>query len=494
MSDATPSLPRNPNHAVHLKDDDDDLVYLHGFGNTFESEAIQGALPRGRNTPRLVPYNLYTEQLSGTAFTSPRCTNRRTWLYRQLPSVAGTHHLLKPYKAMPVFGSASLLQEDSDAPPRQDDFCLDPNPMRWKPWKSTTTDKTFVTGLHTFCKSGSPLTKNGLSISLYHFTTSMVDTHLYNSDGDFLIVPQQGVLRIQTELGCMVVHPREICVVPRGICFSVHFHPHGEQIEAQGYVLEVYQGHFQLPELGPIGANGLANARDFQHPTAQYDAHDTAGSKSHTILNKFGGQLFVRASPHSPYNVVAWHGNYLPFKYNLDKFCAVNSVSYDHLDPSIYTVLTVAGSEPGTALADFVIFPPRILATDSNTFRPPWFHRNTMTEFMGLIQGSYDAKVGLEPGGATLHSCMTPHGPDRITYERAVADPCETPTAFKGGLAFMFETTCMLQVSRQALECDFRDVEYAQCWAGLQNNFAKRLLKDETEGDNDTRTGREEEA
>lgn len=297
---------------------------------------------------------------------------------------------------------------------------------------------------------------------------------------DFLIVPQQEYLWIQTEIGRLTVAPGEICVIPRGIVFTVNrLNEEDNDVDddgsfARGYMLEIFRGHFQLPELGPIGSNGLANSRDFLHPTAYYESEDSRAVNPCTIVNKFGQKLFQRSNPHSPYNVVAWHGNYLPYKYDLRRFCALNSVTYDHPDPSIYTVLTAKGDENGTALADFVIFPPRVMATDSNTFRPPWFHRNVMTEFMGLIHGTYDAKKGKSesgggfvPGGASLHSIMTPHGPDTDAYYANVKNPCNESVKFDGGLAFMFESSAMCKVSRYALQCEQREVDYASCWDGL---------------------------
>lgn len=273
----------------------------------------------------------------------------------------------------------------------------------------------------------------------------------------------------------------EICVIPRGIVFTVNLLNQGDYSDdgsfARGYMLEIFRGHFQLPELGPIGSNGLANSRDFLHPTAYYDSEASQVNKPCIIVNKFGQKLFHRSNPHSPYNVVAWHGNYLPYKYDLKRFCAVNSVTYDHPDPSIYTVLTAKGDEDGTALADFVIFPPRVMATDENTFRPPWFHRNVMTEFMGLIYGTYDAKRGKNgsggfvPGGASLHSIMTPHGPDAASYDSNIKSPCAEPTKFEGGLAFMFESSAMCKVSIYALACEQRERDYARCWDGLDRAF-----------------------
>lgn len=370
-------------------EENDDLIYLSGFGNSFESEAIEGSLPTGRNNPRNVPFNLYTEQLSGSAFTRPRNVNQRTWLYRKQPSAV---HNGESFQAKKHFGCESDPVSG----------ILNPNPFRWKPFQdSAYRNDDFVSGMHLLASSGEPATKNGLAIYIYLFQKSMTNSYMYNSDGDFLIVPQDGVLKIHTEMGRLRVEPGEICVLPRGITFSVQIDEKDSM--KRGYCLEVYKGHFVLPELGPIGSNGLANPRDFLYPTAWFEPnHHNSG----ILLNKFGSKIWMKKVSSTPFDVVAWHGNYLPYKYSLSKFCAVNSVSYDHLDPSIYTVLTCIGDETGTALCDFVIFPPRWICTDQNTFRPPWFHRNTMTEFMGLIQGSYDAKTAFLPGGASLHSCM----------------------------------------------------------------------------------------
>ena len=487
--DSTGTIGRNRNnHNLVLEDG---IYYQTGFGNSFESELLPDALPRGRNNPRFVPYGLYAEQLSGTAFTLPRHVNRRTWLYRIQPGVAGSAHSDFVLADNNVFGCSTTESDNAttmettastdDANAKnQNTNRADPNPMRWKPFPFCEPDSntSFLSGLKLLLSSGSPETKYGLAIYMYSFDRSMVDEHVYNADGDFLIVPQTGSLRIHTELGRLVVHPHEICVIPRGIVFSVLHYDEADP-PTRGYVLETYAGHFQLPELGPIGSNGLANARDFFHPTAWCESTQTEYNRSCTLFSKFGGRLWVREqAPHSPYNVVAWHGNYVPFKYNLNRFCAVNSVTFDHIDPSIYTVLTCcsggsSGSEP---LADFVVFPHRILATDDNTLRPPWFHRNTMSEFMGLISGTYDAKTaqGFAPGGASWHPCMAPHGPDADSYDKAVAANVTTlaPVAYRGGVAFMFETTCMMRVSEYALTHDTRDTHYARnCWSGLKDTF-----------------------
>eukprot|EP00986_Skeletonema_menzelii_P018843 scaffold26732_cov145-Skeletonema_menzelii.AAC.9 len=467
---------------------EEDLTYHHGFGNHFESEAYPGALPQGRNNPRIVPLGLYTEQLSGTAFTAPRNENRRTWLYRAQPSVSGTSNSFSECRSGDT-ASPSLPQMFGGAD-WSTDMKLDPNPMRWGATPLRSGERVnFIQGMHTLLGSGDAACKSGIGIYVYAFNTDMSgsdsdgeDLHMYNSDGDFLIVPQQKVLWIQTETGRLTVAPGEICVIPRGIVFTVNILNLDSNSEdesfARGYMLEIFRGHFQLPELGPIGSNGLANSRDFLHPTAYCETEDSQVNKSCIIVNKFGQQLFHRSNPHSPYNVVAWHGNYLPYKYDLDRFCAVNSVTYDHPDPSIYTVLTAKGDENGTALADFVIFPPRVMATDQNTFRPPWFHRNVMTEFMGLIYGKYDAKKGnpsgpggFVPGGASLHSIMTPHGPDTASYNANIKNPCDEPTKFEGGLAFMFESSAMCKLSQYALDCEQRERDYARCWDGLEKAF-----------------------
>ena len=404
-----------------IEDTTEPLQYHAGFGNHIESSAHPHSLPQGRNNPRLVPCGLYAEQLSGTAFTAPRCENRRTWLYRMLPSVSGSSSGFSSC----VDDTRLNLPSSFGYADWDKDMKLDPNPMRWGATPSPEGDVNFIQGVHTILGSGDPTTKSGIAVYVYAFNQDMHtkgkdDMHMYNSDGDFLIVPQQKGLDIQTEMGKMQINPGEICVIPRGVVFTVNISSKVDDTAddsfAKGYMLEIFRGHFFLPELGPIGSNGLANGRDFLHPTAHYDKIDKndAESQQCIIVNKFGQSLFARTNPQSPYNVVAWHGNYLPYKYDLRKFCAINSVSYDHPDPSIYTVLTAkGGDEEGTALADFVIFPPRVMATDENTFRPPWFHRNVMTEYMGLIYGEYDAKKsfsgddkegGFVPGGASLHS------------------------------------------------------------------------------------------
>eukprot|EP00158_Paraphelidium_tribonemae_P006635 Partr_v1_DN27913_c0_g1_i2_m11930 putative Homogentisate 1,2-dioxygenase len=443
---AHPAIPSNPL---------DSLKYQPGFGNEFESECLPGALPRGQNTPQKCPYGLYAEQLSGSAFTCPRSSNLRTWFYRIRPGVC--HADFKPSSDS---SSLQFLHV------RDKSQCR-PNQLRWSPFDmppAATT--TFVQGLQAVCGAGDPAMRSGLAIHVYAASRNMDRQAFHNSDGDLLIVPQRGRLAVKTEMGRLSVAPNEILVIPRGVRFSVDL-PDGE---ARGYVLEVFSGHFELPDLGPIGSNGLANPRDFLAPVAWYE--DVDGD--YELINKYQGFYYSAAMDHSPFDVVAWHGNYYPFKYDLQRFNVVNSTSFDHLDPSIFTVLTCKSTTPGVAIADFVIFPPR-WAVQSWTFRPPYYHRNSMSEFMGLIKGEYEAKkgAGFAPGGASLHSIMTPHGPDAQTFEagsNAELIPCRVAD---GTQAFMFESCLMLTVSEWALSTSEKlQNDYCrESWGGLKKRF-----------------------
>ncbi|RQM28025.1 hypothetical protein B5M09_000351 [Aphanomyces astaci] len=425
-----------------------DLEYLPGFGNHFASETLKGALPTGMNNPQKCNYGLYAEQLSGTAFTLPRKSNQRSWLYRILPPVVH-----EQYKEIPAKHIVNDFTNEH----------ITPQQLRWQPmaFPKTSEKVNFIQGLHTMGGAGEPTMKAGLAIHMYAANTSMKDTAFYNSDGDFLIVPQVGALKITTEFGKLHVKPHEIVVIQRGIRFSVDLDE-----PSRGYVLEVYNRHFILPDLGPIGANGLANPRDFEHPVAWYEDRDV----DFTVIGKFGGKLFSAHMNHSPFDVVAWHGNYVPYKYNLDLFCTMNSVNYDHPDPSIYTVLTCQTDEAGCAVADFVIFPPRWMVQEK-TFRPPYYHRNCMTEFMGMVYGVYDAKKdGFVPGGASLHSCDSAHGPDAATFENA-SNADLKPHYFDGGLAFMFESSYMMKLTDYALNCPQNEKDYYKCWQPLKKFF-----------------------
>ncbi|MFY9937562.1 MAG: homogentisate 1,2-dioxygenase [Silvibacterium sp.] len=425
-----------------------ELRYQSGFGNEFASEAVAGGLPEGQNAPQKSALGLYTEQFSGTPFTAPRAANRRTWTYRIRPSV--TH---KPYEETETKLIRSGPFTEVPTPPNQ---------LRWNPVPIPGEKADFLDGIITLGGNGDPAFQTGVAIHIYAANASMEDRFFYDADGELLIVPQDGSLKFHTELGIIGVAPGEICVIPRGVKFRVVLD--GES--ARGYICENYCLTFRLPELGPIGANGLANSRDFLTPNAAFEDRDGAFQ----MVSKFLGRLWVAEIDHSPLDVVAWHGNYAPYKYDLKNFNCINSVSFDHPDPSIYTVLTAPTVNPGTANVDFAIFPPRWMVAE-HTFRPPWFHRNMMNEFMGLIFGQYDAKAeGFVPGGASLHNCMAGHGPDAETWERASAAELK-PQYLDNTLAFMFETQLVVRPTKFALETKILQHEYYECWQGLKKHF-----------------------
>ncbi|KAK0313234.1 hypothetical protein LTR82_013666 [Friedmanniomyces endolithicus] len=433
--------------------------YQNGFGAYHETEAVEGALPIGANNPQKAPLGLYNEKLSGTAFTAPRHENQQTWLYRVLP--ASAHG---PFEAR----ETSTFDTNPGVHGKERWHQI-PNQLRWDPFDLDET-VDWVHSLRLVAGAGDPTMKSGLGIFIFAAGKDM-DPHeaFYSADGDLLIVPQHGVLDIHTELGKLLVRPNEICVIPRGIRHRVTL-PEGP---VRGYMLELYQGHFQLPELGPIGANGLANVRDFQAPIAAFD-DDT--ETEHTLLAKFAGHLFAAKQNHTPFDVVAWHGTYYPYKYDLARFNTIGSISYDHPDPSIFTVLTAQSDHVGTAIADFVIFPPRWLVAE-DTFRPPWYHRNTMSEFMGLIHGQYDGKTGggFQPAGASLHNVMSAHGPDAATHEKARNAELKPMKVGEGSLAFMFESCLMVGVTEWGLnKCAKVQRDYnEESWAPLKAHFKR---------------------
>ena len=427
------------------------LAYQSGFGNEFASEALPGALPVAQNSPQRVPYGLYPEQLSGTAFTAPRGSNRRSWLYRIRP--AAMH---EPFRRI----------DDGRIVSRFDDLITPPNQLRWDPLPLPQESTDFVEGLVTMAGNGDAAAMAGCGVHLYAANRSMVDRFFYDADGELLVVPQHGRLWLDTELGRLDVAPTEIAVIPRGVRFRVQL-PDGP---SRGYVCENFGAPFRLPDLGPIGSNGLANPRDFEAPVAWYE--DREGRFE--LVAKFMGHLWSAAIGHSPLDVVAWHGNDAPYKYDLTRFNTIGSVSFDHPDPSIFLVLQSQSDTPGVDAIDFVVFPPRILAME-HTFRPPWFHRNVASEFMGLVRGVYDAKAeGFVPGGASLHNCMTGHGPDAETYAKASSADLSKPTYIRDTMAFMFETRHVIRPTRAALESAQLQAEYFRCWQGLAKNFTGR--------------------
>ena len=426
------------------------MGYQSGFGNEFATEAVAGTLPQGRNSPQRVAHGLYAEQLSGTAFTAPRHVNRRSWLYRIRP--AAMHGTFEP------FGAGAFHNRFGEVP-------ASPNQLRWDPYPLPQVPTDFVDGLYTMAGNGSAAAQAGIGIHVYAANRSMQGRYFYDADGELLIVPQQGRLRIATELGVLDVEPQEVALIPRGVRFRVDL-PDGN---ARGYVAENFGAALRLPELGPIGSNGLANARDFLSPHAAYEDLDG----DFELVAKFQGALWSAPIDHSPLDVVGWHGNYAPWKYDLRRFNTIGSISYDHPDPSIFTVLTSPSDTPGVANLDFVIFPPRWLVAE-DTFRPPWFHRNIASEFMGLIHGAYDAKAGgFVPGGASLHNCMSGHGPDAASFDKASASNTTQPDHIVDTMAFMFETRAVIHPTRQALDAPQRQTDYQNCWSGLRKRFVK---------------------
>jgi homogentisate 1,2-dioxygenase len=426
--------------------------YLSGFGNEFSSEALEGALPRGQNSPQRCPYGLYAEQFTGTAFTAPRAVNRRTWLYRIRPAV--THHPFTPLAHIRL--DQGLSAENPS-----------PNQLRWDPLPEPAIPTDFIDGLHPMAGNGSPDEHIGCAIYLFAFNRPMQRRFFYSADGELLIVPQQGTLRIDTELGSMDAEPQEVVVIPRGLRFRVAAAGDGPG-SARGYICENFGAPFKLPDLGPIGSNGLANPRDFLTPVAAYEDLDTACE----LVGKFLGKLWTAKMDHSPLDVVAWHGNNVPYKYDLRRFNTIGSISYDHPDPSIFLVLHSPSDTPGTSNIDFVVFPPRWLAAQ-NTFRPPWFHRNVANEFMGLIHGVYDAKSeGFVPGGSSLHNCMSAHGPDSATFDKASSADTSTPMRIADTMAFMFESRYAIKPSSSALQgTPALQPDYMTHWLGLKKHF-----------------------
>ncbi|MBI3525851.1 MAG: homogentisate 1,2-dioxygenase [Betaproteobacteria bacterium] len=422
------------------------LSYLSGFGNEFATEALQGALPRGQNSPQRCPYGLYAEQLSGTAFTAPRSANRRSWLYRIRP--AAVHG---PFQRIDNGRWLSRCGE----------VVTPPGQLRWDPLPIPALPTDFVEGMVTMAGNGDPTIQSGCGIHFYAANRSMVDRFFYDADGELLIVPQQGRLRIATELGLIEAEPQEIVVIPRGVRFRVEL-PDGA---SRGYVCENYGALFRLPDLGPIGSNGLANPRDFLTPSAWYEEREGRFE----LMAKFLGNLWSAEMDHSPLDVVAWHGNYAPYKYDLRLFNTLGSISYDHPDPSIFLVLQSPSDTLGVGNIDFTVFTPRILAMQ-HTFRPPWFHRNIASEFLGLVHGVYDAKAeGFLPGGASLHNCMTGHGPDTQTFEKASNADLSKPDYLTDTMAFLFETRWVMRPTKFALEV--AQPNYLEVWQGLKKYF-----------------------
>jgi homogentisate 1,2-dioxygenase len=423
--------------------------YQTGFNNSFETEALPGALPIGRNSPQNCAYGLYAEQLSGSPFTAPRASNERSWLYRIQPSV---RHFSQYRKADSRLWRTAPCRESA----------LPIAPLRWSPIPLPATPQTLIEGMHTITTAGDADARAGMAAHIALATASMNDAYFQNADGEMLFAPQEGGLRFRTEFGVIDANPGTIVIIPRGVKFAADLLAG----PSRTYVCENYGGPFTLPERGPIGANCLANPRDFETPVAAYEDREAPG----TLTVKWGGELWTTDLTHSPLDVVAWHGNYAPYRYDLRRFSPVGPLLFDHADPSIFTVLTAPSATPGTANVDFVIFPDRWLVAE-NTFRPPWYHLNIMSEFMGLLYGAYDAKPqGFTPGGFSLHNCMLPHGPDTDAFAGA-STATLAPKKLEGTMAFMFETFLPQHVTAYAAALPERQAGYASCWDGLKRRF-----------------------
>lgn len=421
--------------------------YQTGFGNDFATEAVSGALPIGRNSPQKAPLGLYAEQFSGTAFTVPRSSNRRTWKYRIRPSV--THGVFEKIE------HGSWLSSFDETP-------VTPNQLRWNALPMPTTKTDFIDGITSIAGNGGPATQHGISIHIFACNDERSDRFFFNSDAEMVVVAERNRVRFLTELGVVEIEPGFIAVIPRGLKFRVEL-PDGD---ARGYICENYGSLFRLPDLGPIGSNGLANTRDFETPIAWFE--DREGDFE--LIQKFDGNFWRSELGHSPLDVVAWHGNHAPYRYDLRRFNTIGSISYDHPDPSIFTVLTSPSAENGVANCDFVIFPDRWLVME-DTFRPPWYHRNVMSEYMGLVFGQYDAKEeGFVPGGGSLHNQMAGHGPDLDAFEKA-SNHDLSPQRLSNTLAFMFESRYVIRPTRFAMETPALQKDYVNCWQGLKKNF-----------------------
>ena len=425
-------------------------LYMSGFGNDFQTEALPEALPDRQNSPQKCNYGLYGEQLSGTAFTAPRSQNERTWCYRIRPSVKHTHRFKKIdfsyWKSAPhVLPDVASLGQ-----------------YRWDPIPTTSNDHTWLTGMYTMTTAGDVNTQIGMAAHTYLVTKSMQNEYFYSADSELLVVPQVGKLRFCTELGILDVHPQEIAIIPRGLVYRV------EVVDgpARGFVCENYGQKFNLPGRGPIGANCMANRRDFKAPVAYYEDKEIQS----IVTVKWAGQFHQTQINHSPLDVVAWHGNYTPYKYDLNAYCPVGATLFDHPDPSIYTVLSAPSGVEGTANVDFVLFRDRWSVAE-NTFRPPWYHKNVMSELMGNIHGQYDAKPeGFIPGGMSLHNMMLPHGPDKAAFEAASNAKLE-PQKLENTMSFMFETRFPQHLTKfAACEAPLQD-DYIDCWVDLEKKF-----------------------
>ena len=425
----------------------DDFEYLSGFGNALSSEAREGVLPPRQNTPRKVPFGLYAEQINGTGFTLERAHNQRVWLYRLRPQI-----VVSGWEKLPASQFVGRFDEGS----------VSPELLRFAPQAWPETDVDFIGGLVTFAGAGDPCAKTGFAIHQYAASVDMVRRAAANLDGDLLVVPQEGALRVQTELGWLLVSPGEILILPRGIRFRVEL-PDGR---ARGFVGELFNGHYRLPERGLVGANGLADERHFRAPVASFEDLEAP----YEIVHKQGGDLWRTTVNASPFDVVAWHGRYAPFKFDLMDFNAYWGANWDHSDPSILTVLTSPHDDHGRNAVDFAVFRGRWDATQ-DTFRPPYMHRNSAVEFNAVIK-SPRTKGAYRPGAVTYTPYLMPHGVSVSGYEAAVGQSDEHANEPRRSsddeLWIQFESTYLLRVMPWILDSPQRDRAYTGQFEGFR--------------------------
>ena len=423
-----------------------------GFANAFESEALPDALPRDQNSPRLSAYGLYAEQINATGFVARREHNRRSWVYRIRP--AAQHSKLEPL----------------DHPTYRQDFDLDnpePNLSGWAPLPMPDSPTDFVDGIYTLGGSGGAEVRRGFAVHLYVANRSMENRSFYNADGEMLLVPQQGKLTLQTESGVLDVDPGMVAIIPRGLKFSVLL----REDHARGYIGEVFGRSFHLPERGPVGANGLADSRHFRAPVAYHENRLVPG---YSITAKFCGKLFGATQDYSPYDVVAWHGDYTPYVYELRHFSPVINGRMDHADPSIFSVLTAPLDEEGANNLDFVFFPPRWDVSEG-TFRPPFFHRNAVTEINGIIRDPAGYKAPFYSGGCFITPAMTAHGIRAGGVEGFLSmsdEAADRPHRFRdNSMWFQFETVLPFYLTSWAKKAGQRIDDWHHIWGTYRDHY-----------------------
>jgi len=423
------------------------LEYMSGFGNEFQSEAVAGALPQGQNSPQKCAFGLYSELVSGTVFTAPRALNRRSYLFRTRPTVA-----------QPDFQRCELA--NFKTPPLE--FPPYPMAMRWDPYPLELARGDFLDGMTTICGNGSPVQQSGLAIHTYCANRSMTGRAFSNADGEMLILPQHGGIRVTTEVGLLEAAPGELVLIPKGMKFRVDL----LSDVARGFVCENFGHPFVLPELGLIGSNGLANACDFLTPVAHFEDSDEPVE----LVHKYAGAFWSATMGHSPFNVVAWRGNWAACKFDMHRFVVLGAQMVDHPDPSIFCALTSPSHPVAGGNVDFMILPPRWLVAE-HTFRPPGFHRSAVAEFLALIQGAHDTRASrFAPGASSLHNNWTAHGPDVATHDKGrVAEL--VPTKFEETLVIMLDSRFPYEIAPGGMDGPHRQLDCTSSWQGFQKRF-----------------------